>query len=158
MAEGRYAEARARYEQFYPELLEDEQPQVNEDNVQPAIDLALVLIKTGEQSRADALLEQSLNVVQAASELDGYSVSKVLIFALQGKTEAALAALREAIDGGWRVSWWIYLEHDASLDTLRDEPEFQAMVEEVRGDMAEQLERVHALQASGEMEPIPDAN
>jgi hypothetical protein len=34
------------------------------------------------------------------------------------------------------------LEHDPKLDSIRDEPEFRAMVEEIKLDMAAQLERV----------------
>lgn len=157
LAAGRYAEARARYQRFFPELLDNDQPQVNEENLQPAIDLALVLIKTGEQSRANALLEQCLDVVQAGSEPDGNGISHVLIYTLQGKTQAALSSLSGAIDQGWRQSWWLVLEHDASLDALREEPEFQALLDEIKEDMARQLERVRSLEASGEFEPVPNA-
>jgi glucan phosphorylase len=88
----------------------------------------------------------------------GFWVSDVQIYALQGKTEAALAALRQAIDQGWRANWWYYLEHNPNLDSIRDEPEFQAMVEEIKADMAAQLERVRAMEASGELEPSPEVN
>jgi hypothetical protein len=37
-----------------------------------------------------------------------------------------------------------------------DEPEYQTMVEEIESDMAAQLERVRAMEANGELEPIPD--
>ena len=60
------------------------------------------------------------------------------------------------IDEGWRASWWFYLGHDSSLDSIRDEPEYQTMVEEIEADMAAQLERVRAMEANGELEPIPD--
>ena len=77
---------------------------------------------------------------------------------MQGKTEKALAALRQAIDDKWRVYWWFYLEHDPVLASIRDEPEFQAMLEEIKVDMAAQLQRVRAMEASGEIGPIPDIN
>ncbi len=70
---------------------------------------------------------------------DGYGISDVRIYALQGKTAKALAALRQAIDQGWRTVWWYYAEHDPNLDSIRDEPEFQAMVEEIKADTAAQL-------------------
>ena len=73
------------------------------------------------------------------------------IYALQGKTEKALDALRQAIDNGWRVLWWYWLEHNQNLDSIRDEPEFQAMVVEIKADMAAQLARVRAMEASGEL-------
>ena len=154
---GRYAEARARYESSYPELLQEDEPTIHEGNIQAAIDLALVLIRTGEQERADLLLDRSLTIAPTIPRGgDGYAISAVLIYALQGETKAALAALRQAIDQGWRNAWWYYLERDPSLDSIRVEPEFQAMVEEIKADMAAQLERVRVMDASGELEPIPD--
>jgi TolB-like protein/Tfp pilus assembly protein PilF len=155
---GRYAEARDRYGRAFPELLGEDEPVIDGDNFEPAIDLALVLIKTGEQDRADLLLARSLAHLQTTPRLgpSGYGIADVLIYALQGKTEAALAKLRQAIDQGWRESWWFYLEHDPNLDSLREEPEFQAMLEEVRADMRKQLAHVRAMEAAGELEPIPD--
>jgi len=88
----------------------------------------------------------------------GYWISDVLIYAQQGKTKQALSSLRQAIDERWRVAWWYYAEHDPSLDSIRYEPEFQAMMEEIKADMAAQLERVRAMEASGELEPIPEVN
>jgi tetratricopeptide (TPR) repeat protein len=156
---GRYAEARAWYENSYPALLNDDEPTIDTTNYRAAIDLAYVLSKTGEQKRADLLLDRSLMLIQTIHRLgfyDGYWISDVRIYALQGKTEKALAALRQAIDERWRVHSWYYLEHDPVLDSIRDEPEFQRMAEEIKADMAAQLERVRALEASGELEPIPD--
>jgi len=155
---GRYAEVRARYEKYYPALLNEDAPTIDRENYIKATDLALVLAKTGEQERADLLLNRSLTFLPTIPRLgaEGYGIADVRIYALQGKTEKALAALRQAIDQGWRHHWWYYLEHDPNLDSIRDEPEFQAMVEEIKADMAAQLERVRAMEASGELEPIPD--
>jgi hypothetical protein len=72
---------------------------------------------------------------------DGFGISDALIYAQQGKTKEALAALRQAIDERWRTFSWYYFEHDANLDSIRQEPEFQAMWDEVKTDMAEQLVR-----------------
>ncbi len=121
-------------------------------------DLASVLIKTGEQERADLLLDRALMILPTIPRLgmDGYRISDVRINALQGNTEAALASLRQAIDLGWRATWWFYLGHDISLESIRDEPEYQTMVEEIEADMAAQLERVRAMEANGELEPTPD--
>jgi hypothetical protein len=157
---GRSAEARARYERGYPELLQEDEPTVHGGNYLAAIDLALVLIHTGEQERADLLLDRSLAFIQTTHRMgglgDGYGIADVLIYALQGETEAALSALRQAIDQGWRTAWWLYLEHGPSLDSIRDEPEFQAMLKEIKADVAAQLEHVRAMEANGELAPVPD--
>ena len=117
----------------------------------------MILSATGEQERADLLLERSLAFIETIQRLGygGFWVSDVQIYALQGQTAEALTALREAIDAGWRSLWWYYLEHDKNLDSIGDEPEFQAMVEEVRADIAAQLMRLREAKASVELAPIP---
>ncbi len=154
---GRYAEARARYEMAFPELLTVNEPEIDGANYLAAINLALKLSATGEQERADLLLERSLAFIETIQRLGsaGFWVSDVQIYALQGQTAEALAALREAIDAGWRSLSWYYLKHDKNLDSIRDEPEFHAMVKEIEADMAEQLARVHEWRANGELAPIP---
>jgi hypothetical protein len=61
-------------------------------------------------------------------------------------------------DEGWRADWWYLLKHILILESLHDEPEFQAMVAEIEADMAEQLARVRELERNGELEPIPEAS
>jgi hypothetical protein len=65
-------------------------------------------------------------------------------------------ALRQAIDEGWRRFWWYLLKRDPNLESLHDEPEYQAMVAEIEADMAAQLERVREMERNGELEPIPE--
>ncbi len=48
------------------------------------------------------------------------------------------------------------LKYDPNLESLHDEPEFQAMREEVRADMAAQLARVREMERNGELQPIPE--
>ena len=69
----------------------------------------------------------------------GYWISDAAIYAIRGDTKAALAALREAIDQGWRASWWYFLKHDPNFVAVRDEPEFLALVDELAADMKHQL-------------------
>jgi len=79
----------------------------------------------------------------------------VYIYALQGDKQKALSALRQAIDEGWRDSWRYSLEHDSALESLHDEPEFQAMIAEIEADMAAQLERVREMERRGKLVPTP---
>ena len=154
---GRYAEARARYEQAYPELLQEAEPTIDDINSTPAIDLALVLAGTGEQERADMLLDRTLAFLRASREKpDDYEILDVLIYALRDEKDEALAALRYIIDQGWRVQSWFYLERDPNLASIRDEPEFQVLLKEFQAGMAVQLERVRAMDANGELEPVPE--
>ena len=157
---GRYLEARALYEENYPELLNEDDPKIFLGNYLAAIDLALVLSKTGEQERADLLLNRSLQYIQTIQRLgwNGYGIADVQIHALRDDKEKALAALRQAIDEGWRYFWWYFLKLDPNLESLHDEPEFQAMFEEIEADMAEQLARVREMERNGELEPISEVS
>jgi tetratricopeptide (TPR) repeat protein len=155
---GRYSEARGLYEKSFPELVNEGDPKIdNTPRCVAAIDLALVLSKTGEQEHANLLLGRSLQYIQTLQRLGsgGYWIADVQIYALQGEKQKALAALRRAIDEGWRVMWWYFLKHDPNLESLHGEPEYQAMVAEIEADMAEQLARVREMERNGELEPIP---
>jgi tetratricopeptide (TPR) repeat protein len=158
MRAGRYLEARAAFGKIAPELLNEDSPKVGSKNYRAAIDLALILSKTGEQQRADWLLESSLQYIQRNPRLGvyGYWISDVQIYTLQGDKQKALSALRQAIDEGWRNSWWYFLKFDPILESLHDEPEYQAMVAEIEADMAQQLARVREMERNGELEPIPE--
>ena len=156
---GRYAEARALYEKAYPELLNEDDPKVVGRNWRAATDLALVLSKTGEQERANLLLEQSFRRFQTMPRRSPPDeIREVKIYALRGDKQKALSALRQAIDEGWRSFWWYYLKRDPNLESLHGEPEFQAMVAEIEADMAEQLARVREMERNGELEPIPEVS
>jgi len=84
----------------------------------------------------------------------GFWVSDVQILALQGETEEALTALRQAIDQGWRTDWRYFFYVDPNLDSIREELEFQAIFREVKEDMAAQLQRTHEMEADGEIMAI----
>jgi tetratricopeptide (TPR) repeat protein len=157
LEEGRPAEARALYERSNPELLNDDDPRIHNNNYRRAIYIALVLIRTGEQERADLLLDRSLDYIQTLPRLSaGYGIADVEIYALKGDKQKALSALRRAVDEKWRAGWRYFLKRAPSLEPLHDEPEFQAMVAEIEADMAVQLERVLQMERNGRLEPIPD--
>jgi hypothetical protein len=141
-------------------LLSEENPTVNRRNYNEAIGLAAVLLSAGEQRRADRLLDLSLQQIQLIPRLgnNGYGIADVQIHAIRGERQKALSALRTAIDEGWRELWWYSLEHDLSLESLHDEPEYQAMVAEIEADMASQLARVREMERNGELEPIPEVS
>jgi hypothetical protein len=80
----------------------------------------------------------------------------VQIHTLRSDKQKALSALQQAIDEGWRVSWWYYLQYEPTLESLHDDLEYQAMIEEIEADMSAQLERVREMERNGELAPIPD--
>jgi TolB-like protein len=153
LAAGRFREARALYEPLFPELLSERDPRVDLRNYRAAIDLAGILSRTGERERADRLLDLGLEQIAKRPRLGlfGYGIADVQIYALRGERQKALSALRQAIDEGWRRDWWYWLEKKPDLEPLHGDPEYQAMVEEIRADMAAQLERVREMEAHGEL-------
>ena len=134
------AAARGRYVAGYPELL-DADPQVSLINLQLAVDLALVFQRLGDTSKASELLHASELAIRTMPRLGtaGYGISDAQIHALRGDKNRALAALREAVQAGWRgPAWRYYRDVDPNLDSVRHEPEFKAVFADIERDMARQ--------------------
>ena len=146
LADGRVQEARTLYAEAYPDLIDAAAPQISNSNYGPAIDLALVLSMTGEHERADLLLARSLQHIRSIPRLgfSGYGISEVQIYALQGEDQKALSALQEAVDQRWRFLWRYSLNYNLNMASLRDNPEFRKIVEDLEMDMATQLAQVVA--------------
>lgn len=153
LATGDLGGIRAFYEQYWPELFGAE-PVVDINNFTVATDVAWLLKNEGATNRAESLLNQSLAIYRDPvqrpmfpSEWDTVTV-QVEAYALLGREDEALDALRSQIDNGWRWCWW-QLETDPTLASIRNRPEFEAMMDEVGADVALQLERVREMQRSG---------
>jgi len=142
--EGRIDEALNLYRAYFPELFATPPGTFNRGNFRAAIDLAHVLIQVGREAEALQLLDRSWTYMQGIPRLgwDGSGVDDARILTLRGEYEAALAALEQAVSVGWRTSWRFYLEFDSVLEPLRGDSRFEAAAEEIRDDMARQLERV----------------
>jgi TolB-like protein/Tfp pilus assembly protein PilF len=140
----KFDQARARYTQAFPALADGSEPTINRTNFRVAIDFALVLTRCGDQERANDLLDRCMTFIRTIPRMgqEGYWISDAAIHALRGDTKSALAALREAIDQGWRAFWWYYLRHDPNFASIRDESEFRNMVEQLEADIADQLSRL----------------
>jgi len=115
-----------------PLLAGDTLAGVDRRNVKAAILLAYVLKQNGDDKRSARLLAQADTVVQQMPGVGvgGHGISDVHILAIQGKKEAALDALREAIDRGFvslmSFEFWT-LDQDALVDILRDDSRFKGM-------------------------------
>jgi len=85
----------------------------------------------------------------------GYAPFKAYAFAVRGDKRESLAALRAAVDDGWRNVWRLLLKYDPVFATLHEAPEYKAIVAEIEADMAAQLANVRAMEARGELAPLP---
>jgi TolB-like protein/Flp pilus assembly protein TadD len=141
------------YRRLAPELLQEE-PKVGAWNHGAAISLADWMRRAGDAVTANSLLEKSLSVISQTTDRY-YPPARATAYLLQGDTQRALAALREAVAGGWRSGWWL-LEREPIYEPLWALPEFQSLMAEVRADMAAHLAQVREMERTGELEPIPE--
>jgi TolB-like protein/Flp pilus assembly protein TadD len=147
----------AFYRRFWPELFAAE-PRVNVENFGAATDVVWLLQGAGDTGRANRLLADALEIVGDPTRRSmrppewAQVIVEIETLALQGRKAEALVAMRRAVDGGWRLDWW-QVENDPTLDSIRDDPAFIAMIEEVKADLARQLTRVHELERAGTIAP-----
>lgn len=139
---GRIIEARDGYARNYSRLLRDEAPTIDWQNYRAAIDLAAVLLKSGEAERAHRLLNGSLDLIESGTVtrlgMGGYGIADVEIHALKGQGDLAVAALKQAIAQGWRGLWWFFLQRNPNLESMQDRADFRALVQELESGWAEQ--------------------
>lgn len=148
--------ARALYERGFPELLA-KSPVIDARNFGAAVDLALVLLKTGEAELATEILQRAEGWVLAHPRLGirGYGIADARIRLLRGENDAALELLREAVKSGWRGPYWrYYRDFDPVLAPIRDDPEFKAAFAHIERDIARQRSELAANPAGDRLPPV----
>jgi tetratricopeptide (TPR) repeat protein len=157
VASERYREALRIAAEFLPELACDRDPDISRRDFFQAINVSLALEKTGATDCANRLLDTALEQMQVMPRVGyfGYGFADVEVYARQKKKEQALTALRQGIDDGCCVFWWTQGERNPHTESLGGDPEFNAMMDEIRSDMAVQLENLRDMEARGELPKIP---
>jgi TolB-like protein/Tfp pilus assembly protein PilF len=150
---GNFEAARGLFEHAFPELFVDSGLQVDQGNREAAVDLAYLLLQAGERPRAESLLDHSQAAIDLGrySGVEGFDVLEARIHAVRGDRESALAALRQAVDQGWRWYAWYFLKFDPVLASLHEEPEFRDIVQYVKADLAAQRTRLQEREIRGEL-------
>jgi tetratricopeptide (TPR) repeat protein len=156
---GDFDKAREYAERHDPEFAADAEPQADVYNVSDLVRYAFILQNFGENQRADTLLESAYIFVRTLPRigLTGHGIRDVQILALQGKTIEALGALRDAIDEGFRGTvasngWPMAV--DPYLDSLRGQPGFEAMVQELDDAVSKMHQRVLQSEQSGNWDEL----
>jgi predicted Zn-dependent protease len=167
LAASNYEGIIARNLTHYPELADGTFQGVRLDYHSPVweafivtLDLASAYLRAGQEAEAESLLslvESELPHWPRTWEW-GHGIADVELHALRGEKEKALAALREHAETGTRDMWRRQFLYNPNLESIRDTPEFAAIVAEIEADMAAQLARVREMERNGELEPIPEVS
>lgn len=144
---GRYEEALTWFRKQTPELFL-EPPEVASHNIEKAVDLAHVMLQSGNETGGRRLLEEVVRIYDAEYALGAANyplgISKVEALALLGKSDEALQDLRGLVDDGWRMRWRFDLLITQHLKSIRDRPEFEAIVETIEADLEQQAREFDA--------------
>lgn len=142
-----------------PLLASDSAKRINRQTARNAVKLAYIERRRGRKQVADELLLDTLDVIREQPRLGtyGYGIRDVQIYALLGRKEDALAAFRDALDEGFRGSlmfdgWPLYA--DPYLDSLRDDPRFSSMIDELDGYLAIMRDRLLQAEAAGDLDSL----
>ena len=135
--------ALARYAALHPELTEPATPRVDRSNYTVAVDLALVYSTLGQQQKVMQLTEAALKVMDSMPRLSftGYWLTDVGALAIRGDHEQALDRLEAAIDGGFRIKLWYFLDIEKNLEALRQLPRFMAIRDKANGIIRDEVEK-----------------
>ena len=154
--QGRANNALQLFRQIQPELFEAV-PVINGGNALQAVDAAHLLQLAGQNELASTLLQAVLAAYDVPYAISDTWVltAKAQALALLGEKQAALNELRQQVDNGWRTLWRWETEFNPNFESLRDEPEFLAIIEFLSTDMARQLKDVRAMEAAGEIPSPP---
>ena len=143
--QGDLEHARRLMADVLPEFLENE-VELTATDLGSALTFAAILHANGETKQRDVLLLAMEARIATTDRIrgDGYGILDVYIHAMRGDRGRAIAALREAIDVGWKVTsisprmYWWQLRSDWRLESLHQDPEFIALVNELEADIAVQ--------------------
>ena len=119
-------------------------PTVNGDQqVCGASDLAFVIARLGDPGRAQRLAEVALATWDRSPglRLPQDHMCRTRLLAVAGWRDEALAEFERAVTFGFRdfIDWGsVSIEYDPTLDSLRDDPRFDAQVRRIKDDLARQ--------------------
>ena len=142
-----------------PILRRDTELQIDRFTIRNIVKLAYIDLQNGNVARGNELLNATLPVAQSLPRLGmfGQGIRDVQIFALLGRKDDALGALRAAVDAGYRGSIpydnWL-LEGDPFLASIRDDSRFADIIRNLESLNAEMQRRVVEAEETGDWSPL----
>lgn len=139
---GNYDEALGWYRRQQSEFFDDN-PEVIPPNVQRAADLGGLLIAAGDEEQGRLLLQAAiddydLEYVRGSANWP-MGIAKAEALAQLGRNDEAIVELQRVFDDGWRGMWQWDTIYNPSFDNLRGEPRFEALLDNIAADLAEQV-------------------
>ncbi len=134
-----WEKARPALERLVPKFYADGELVISPSEVYLAVNVAVTLTDgDGWSERAHYLAGQALDTMRSMHRTRGigYGIMDVPAHAIRGDIPRAIAALREAIDSGWRDQWWVL--RTPAYDAVFLGPEWDALIAELEADIAAQ--------------------
>lgn len=145
----------------YPLLTGDAEPTVDKKNVYSAVLLAFIEQKRNRTNHARELLAKAQPVVATLPRLGmaGHGIKDVHILTMQGRLNAAIEALTEAVDEGFVSSQafdiWSF-DEDPIIEPLRSDPRFPDIEQKINDRIEEMRRNVEEARASGDWSALLD--
>ena len=120
-----------------------------------SVALGDMLLLSGQRERGERVLRASLaNMDYVAHDLNRgdlwYESDRATALALLGDRKGALAALHKAVNTGY-INTWGLLPIEPAFEPLRGDPEFQAMMSEMKAKVAAERQNLDRLRAEGKV-------
>ncbi len=145
----------------HPSLGADTSLAVNEYNLYAAVMLAFIQQKRNRSKQAKELLDKAQPVVARLPRLGraGHGIRDVQILTMQGRPDAAMEALIEAVDEGFVSSLafdvWSFND-DPIIEPLRSDPRFPDVERRLNERIDEMRQNVEQARASGDWSSLVD--
>jgi hypothetical protein len=116
--------------------------------IRPAVMFAVLHRYSGQPGETDRLLRDLLaRIAEEPVKGDrGKGFTEFTIYAFLGETDAAIDALREAVDEGWLLEWWSldYGAFDANYAAVLEDPRFRQLYDQITSQVTEMRELFRA--------------
>ena len=147
LASERFDAALSRYALLHPELTEPSEPRVDKRNYTIAVDLALLYAKLDQREKAMRLTAAALEVMDTLPRMGGlgFWLTDVSALAIRGEHDEALDALEVAIDGGFRIKLWYFMDREKNLESIRHLPRFREIRDKANAIIQAETEKANSM-------------
>jgi TolB-like protein/DNA-binding winged helix-turn-helix (wHTH) protein/Tfp pilus assembly protein PilF len=132
------AEAQSLFTDMLPQYFGDDEIEVPVWELRPALACAIILRLNGNTERADYIFDKVLEKTKVLHRIRGwgFGMSDIVVHVARDDRGKAKAALRDAIDQGWRHQWWEL--RGPLYQNINEDPEWRALYAELEADVARQ--------------------